>query len=263
MSVLKYKDPNTGEYKPVIGGGGGGTTVQPDYLQNDPTAKDYIKNRPFYSEMVTAFPERTLTFTNGQYFENGSDFSLTEGLVYVVTWEGVQYECIAKVVSSPQFGTGVGVGNMAVVGGENTGEPFAVASIPGIVLVVNLAGTETATIKIDGEQVHKIETKYVDSPVFNMHLSYRGNSPVIYGNAQLKAQLENAVATGKMIYAHVMDLVADTPSVWVLPLVTYYVDNGYYAFSVDDGGAMYALILQYDETNELFDVRFIWGIKPD
>ena len=27
--------------------------VQPDYLQNDPTAKDYIKNRPFYSEVVT------------------------------------------------------------------------------------------------------------------------------------------------------------------------------------------------------------------
>ena len=32
---------------------GGGGSVQPDYLQNDPTAKDYIKNRPFYSEITT------------------------------------------------------------------------------------------------------------------------------------------------------------------------------------------------------------------
>lgn len=30
----------------------GGGSVQPDYLQNDPTAKDYIKNRPFYSEIT-------------------------------------------------------------------------------------------------------------------------------------------------------------------------------------------------------------------
>ena len=32
---------------PVSGGGGGG--VQPDWNQNDETALDYVKNRPFYT----------------------------------------------------------------------------------------------------------------------------------------------------------------------------------------------------------------------
>lgn len=30
-------------------GGGGGGQVQPDWNQNDSTAKDYVKNRPFYT----------------------------------------------------------------------------------------------------------------------------------------------------------------------------------------------------------------------
>lgn len=30
-----------------------GSSVQPDYLQNDPNAKDYIKNRPFYDDNET------------------------------------------------------------------------------------------------------------------------------------------------------------------------------------------------------------------
>lgn len=32
-------------------GGGTGLSLQADYLQNDPTAKDYIKNRPFYGQI--------------------------------------------------------------------------------------------------------------------------------------------------------------------------------------------------------------------
>lgn len=36
------------EYKAIDGSGSGG--IQPDYNQNDSTAADYIKNRPFYSE---------------------------------------------------------------------------------------------------------------------------------------------------------------------------------------------------------------------
>lgn len=44
---------------------GGGTSVQADYNQNDSTAADYIKNRPFYEETKTAFAEvfnKTLAF---------------------------------------------------------------------------------------------------------------------------------------------------------------------------------------------------------
>lgn len=44
------------EYK-AIDGSGSGAGVQPDYNQNDSTASDYIKNRPFYEETKTGFGE--------------------------------------------------------------------------------------------------------------------------------------------------------------------------------------------------------------
>lgn len=40
----------------TFGSGGGGGGVQPDYLQNDETAADYIKNRPFYEESLVSVP---------------------------------------------------------------------------------------------------------------------------------------------------------------------------------------------------------------
>ena len=40
---------NTGAWTLVMGQGGG-SSVQADYNQNDSTAADYIKNRPFYEE---------------------------------------------------------------------------------------------------------------------------------------------------------------------------------------------------------------------
>lgn len=46
------------------GSGGGGSSVQSDYLQNDPAAADYIKNRPFYE--ITE--EKTITLKGGDEF---------------------------------------------------------------------------------------------------------------------------------------------------------------------------------------------------
>lgn len=45
-------------------GGSGGPSIQPDYLQNDPAAADYIKNRPFYE--ITE--EKTITLKGGDEF---------------------------------------------------------------------------------------------------------------------------------------------------------------------------------------------------
>ena len=48
------------------GGGGGG--VQPDWSQNDSTAADYIKNRPFYTGApveTVLVEESTVSFAEG------------------------------------------------------------------------------------------------------------------------------------------------------------------------------------------------------
>jgi hypothetical protein len=61
-------------------GAGEGSPIQPDYLQNDPNAKDYIKNRPFYS----ISEEKTIAFTSS------SPYSLIESVGLV---EGETYDC--------------------------------------------------------------------------------------------------------------------------------------------------------------------------
>jgi hypothetical protein len=51
--INKQLDDFREEFEQNGGGSSGGSFVQTDYLQNDPTASDYIKNRPFYSETKT------------------------------------------------------------------------------------------------------------------------------------------------------------------------------------------------------------------
>lgn len=79
------------------GGGGGGTGVQSDYNQNDSTAPDYIKNRPFYEDgndiefftgdwgwLSTSKPQQKIS--SGEYFEP------SVGDMLNITYNGVLYE---------------------------------------------------------------------------------------------------------------------------------------------------------------------------
>lgn len=52
--------------------------VQADYAQNDPNAKDYIKNRPFYGKKGTRLRNTIKDFYNaGGDFDGNSDYSMT------------------------------------------------------------------------------------------------------------------------------------------------------------------------------------------
>ena len=48
--------PRNEEFAKRAGGGNGGTNAQPNWNQNDETAPDYVKNRPFY----TGYPVETV-----------------------------------------------------------------------------------------------------------------------------------------------------------------------------------------------------------
>ena len=82
----------------VISATGGGGSVQPDWNQNDSTASDYVKNRPFYTgdPVETVLVEAsTISFsgTGGIYQGKfSSTFSPTIGETYKVSWDGTVYE---------------------------------------------------------------------------------------------------------------------------------------------------------------------------
>jgi len=54
---------------------------------------------------------------------------VTAGKTYTVIYNGVPYECVGVVYGQSGL-EGVGLGNLSLVGGENTGEPFGMLVVP-------------------------------------------------------------------------------------------------------------------------------------
>ena len=89
--TLKLKEDGT-----LYAAGGG---VQPDWNQNDSTALDYIKNRPFYTgdTVETVLVQETTVPFSGSGMYSGtiqSTFKPKLGNTYKVSWDGTIYESV-------------------------------------------------------------------------------------------------------------------------------------------------------------------------
>ena len=149
----------------VSGGGGGG--VQPDWNQNNDTAADYIKNRPFYEgdpvETVLV-EESTVSFSGsgGMYLAQiQSNFEATVGETYKVTWDGTIYECTCVDLD------GLFMGNLSIMGaGSDTGEPFLMRIVNGRGIgIYTKDASASHTISISGSiaEVTQIPDKYISN----------------------------------------------------------------------------------------------------
>lgn len=148
--------------------GGGGGQVQPDWNQNDETAKDYVKNRPFYTETTEAVfvEESTVSFVDtgrGFYWAQfPSNFKATVGKTYKVYWDGTAYECTCV-----DFNDMPVIGNLSIGGiGSDTGEPFVIQVAKGKGIAIATKDTSAShTFSISGlvTEVVKIDEKYLPS----------------------------------------------------------------------------------------------------
>ena len=155
--------PMAEEFLPDGVGGGG---VQPDWNQNDSTAPDYVKNRPFYTgdPVETVFVEEsTVSFSerNGIYQAVvPSTFKATVGETYKVSWDGTTYESTCVDFSGRTI-----IGNLSIMGsGSDTGEPFLIVVFNGERINIGTADTSAShTISISGvfQEVVKIDEKYL------------------------------------------------------------------------------------------------------
>ena len=147
-----------------VSGGGGG--VQPDYNQNDSTASDYIKNRPFYTSdpvETVLVEESTVSFSGsgGMYLAQiQSNFEATVGETYKVTWDGAAYECVCVDFRNSLF-----IGNLSIAGtGSDTGEPFLMCINNGSgIEIYTKDASASHTISISGSiaEVVQIPDKYI------------------------------------------------------------------------------------------------------
>lgn len=97
-----------------------------------------------------------------------SPINLEIGKSYVVEWDGVEYQCTASEIEYQGVGA-VGIGNTALIGGEDTGEPFGIMELiaDGALRCFAFAVTPGAvpfSIYHGTEVVHKLDAKYLDIP---------------------------------------------------------------------------------------------------
>lgn len=95
-------------------------------------------------------------------------FDLAAGDLCLVNWNGTGYLCKAKPVNFNGLPI-VGIGNTIALGGENTGEPFAVGCIPAE-LTIHTNGAYGLVAPVDGSTtfklgIYKIKTILEDLPI--------------------------------------------------------------------------------------------------
>ena len=139
--------------------------VQSDWNQNDETAVDYVKNRPFYTgnpvETVLV-EESTLTFRevgNGIYAtEIPPIFLATAGKTYTVYWDSTSYECTCVDIGYPVLG------NLSIAfDGSDTGEPFVILMSNEYIVIYasDTSASHTFSISKVAPEVVKVDTKYL------------------------------------------------------------------------------------------------------
>lgn len=114
-----------------------------------------------------------LPLTEFAYYEGMNAFvhtqkiSLTSGAAYTVVYNGQAYACVCKHATFQNIPM-LALGNLSVVGGEDTGEPFSfglygddiAAQFGGIYLgVFALDGAESVEMAIYGESIRKLDNR--------------------------------------------------------------------------------------------------------
>ena len=179
-----------------------------NWNQNDPTADDYIKNRPFYAEVkeseVYTLPRKSYEFEVREYaagFQcyNGNDI-FTVGKTYMVEIDGTVFksECksvtiggqVVKYFGSPCVSQ-MYFGNMdrstaaaimlEQIGIEDSGDSFFISynhNVEKIIIVVEDTSSTIHSVAVysieDIEKVHKIDNKYLPDMNYVSFDRYQG-----------------------------------------------------------------------------------------
>ena len=140
--------------------------VQSDWNQNNETAADYVKNRPFYTKNpveTVLVEESTVSFAEAHEGIYGAEILpmllATAGETYTVYWDGTAYECICvNYMGYPVLG------NLSIAfGGGDTGEPFVIMMSNEYIVIYTTDASASHTFSISKvlQEIVKIDTKYL------------------------------------------------------------------------------------------------------
>lgn len=143
------------------------TAQKPDWNQNDETAANYIKGRPCYDtdpkmEYLVKDWAVTLEAMEGlpdgwAAFQLESLIALEYGKTYAVNWDGKLHSVVCQ-----SFGDVIFIGNEILIGGEDTDEPFVIASINNTIGVYGIgAGSHTFSVSTMASKTVPLPDKYL------------------------------------------------------------------------------------------------------
>ena len=193
------------------------TNASYQMLVTDSEGNTKWEERTHYAEQVegVVLEETALTITdNGiAYLTTPFTNSVSNGLTYIVTYNGTPYECIGSYAEYSGVAT-VGLGNLSFFGGETTNDPFALLVVPAEMVegfgvsagILPLDGSTTFTITITGisEIIHRIDEKYI--PMVN---SYLRNGSAFASLRTIGAKSEDAeYQIGKYAFAEGVETIA-------------------------------------------------------
>ena len=145
-----------------------------NWEQNDPTADDYIKNRPFYTEgekETVIIPEMTVSISNNVIVAYSPIVPFEIGQTYSVLWNGDSYSCVASEVD----------GVAALGDFDFSNLPFCIAVnedlFGGAYIASPVDGDYTVLVTSVVSEVHKIDKKYLPNMYY---LSYKENQNLTY-----------------------------------------------------------------------------------
>ena len=156
-----------------LAGSGTGGGVPGDWAENDPNSASYIYNRTHWKEVYNGpegevIAETEVSFTSNIKTVTGAmSDAIHAGGLYIVTWNGTEYQCVGKSGSDGNYignGSFMNAGNMTF---EDTGEPFCVLLFGGTYYQLWKADTtaETITVRVVGKKEtvwHKLDKGYLD-----------------------------------------------------------------------------------------------------
>ncbi len=163
-------------------------TPEPESGSGGVSSWNELADRPFYSEVAVG---TVLAETSPAFNEDASAFILTDsirvitGEGYTVNWNGTEYTCVCVEVDSGDGIMAQALGNLAAIGGEDTGEPFFIIVTPDELtaetgfsaIIYPLDGSTELNISITGmtEVVHQIPAKYLSHRSIDVHFSVSAN----------------------------------------------------------------------------------------
>ena len=241
--------------KPIMNvdttGSSGG--VQPDWNQNDSTATDYIKNRPFYTgdSVETVLVEESTVSFSGSSWPGGmysariqSNFEDTVGQTYKVTWDGAVYECACVNFNNVPF-----IGNLSIAfGGSDTGEPFLMGINNGRgIEIYTKDASASHTISISGSiaEVTQIPDKYISDTFRDVVIA----GEPLYWSENDWIKYYGLFQSGKLL---MINGIGSSNSTGYVLSMAYVSHGAHHISAIDSSGYLYSLSRYQDGEEDKF-----------